>query len=332
MRMRRYTTCLLCLFLAVGLLSCRKDRYQPTFKQYDDDQIKAYIAANHLTGMIRDTTGGDTTGIYYQVLTQGTGPAVDYSSALTYTYSVQSLDGKYALNDTILNHQNQYLGHITPAGLLIAMHDAVKRQGTRVRILVPSHLAYGQNGATIGTAYTLSNAQTGTVKMGGNESLDYYVNIINNVTSQNGIAYPNNFNTYDDQSIANYIAANNLTGFTKITTGTYAGLYYKTRTAGTGTTQVVPTSTVNIYYRGKLLDNNVFDPSNYSTTNISTLTTGVVSDYTLGFMKGLLMAGVSGTDFSIIVPSRLAYGINANTGIPALSCLYFDVTINTVTN
>ncbi len=65
MRQRIFT---LLFIAAVALVSCRKDHVDVDIKTYDQQQIENYINVHGLTAMKRDTTDGDTTGIYYQLL------------------------------------------------------------------------------------------------------------------------------------------------------------------------------------------------------------------------------------------------------------------------
>lgn len=314
---------LLFLMLAVGLMSCKKSNTQPaTIKEYDDAQIKAYISANGYTKMQRDTVGGDTTGIYYEILTQGTGAPVDYSSYLSLTFTARTLDGSYSKGDTIANHKYTILGGISPTGLQIALHDLVPKMGARLHIIVPSHLGYGTDGTG-----------TGTNKIGGNKSLEYYVNVVNNVTTLNGVTYANNMNTYDDISIQKYMAANGSTGFTK----TASGLYYKIKKAGSGTAAITSSSTVNFSFRIVLLNGTVVDPINYTSTSTVnadnttynlTSTTGQIT----ALREAILLAGRAGTEMTIISPSNLAYGLPTVSGsYPAHSCIFYFITIESVT-
>src|ERR1700753_798068 len=95
----------LLLFCAIGLFSCRRDKVEPDIKQYDQEQIQGYMAANGLTGVMkRDTSGGDTTGTYYQITNPGAGAPLDYTDAISYVYTIRTFDGKYAVTDTIVNH------------------------------------------------------------------------------------------------------------------------------------------------------------------------------------------------------------------------------------
>lgn len=318
------------LVIAAGLASCRKERVQQTIKQYDDSQIQAYIASKGYAHMQRDTVGGDTTGIYYEILNKGTGPLVDYSTAISYVYTVQSIDGGYSLTDTIANHTYLDLGNVSPSGLQLGLHDVLLRQGTSLRIIIPSHLAYGNAGTGAG-----SN------RINGNQALDYYINVVNNVTSLNGVTYANNINTYDDISIQKYMSANSIGGFTKITTGPYAGMYYKIRTTGTGPININTTnSIVSFDYRAQLLNGTVAIPSDYSTTtgvvaatNSYYMALGTKTGQLPGLYEALLLGQSAGAQLTIIVPSYLANGFPTISGsFPAFSCVFYDVTIDSVTN
>ena len=115
------------VILSTGMSSCRKDRFQPTIKQYDSIQIVNYIAANGLSGFSKDLIGGDTTGMYYKVLIPGSGTPIAYSDKITYVYTYKTLDGTYVTSDTIANHYYDYVGHIYnnhyPLGMQTAVHN-----------------------------------------------------------------------------------------------------------------------------------------------------------------------------------------------------------------
>ncbi len=169
---------LLLLLISLGLFSCRKDKVELNIKQYDQQQIQNYIAANGITGMIRDTAGGDTTGIYYKIIQQGsTSQApLGYADAISMVFTEKTFDGQFSQLDTINNHFFDFVGHITndnlPLGLQLAIRNDLKYPGTTMRLLIPSHLAYGVYGSKVGSK-TQTNAN-----IAGNQCLDYYVNIV----------------------------------------------------------------------------------------------------------------------------------------------------------
>ena len=299
----------LLLLSAICFVSCRKYDSLPDIKQYDQQQIESYIAANGLTDMVRDTAGGDTTGTYYKILSPGTGTQIDYSSSVSYVYTIRTFDGKYSVNDTVLNHSYGVLGHVVPNGLMLAIRNDLKRLGGKMRVLVPSHLAYGKNGAGSGSI-TLTNG-----RIGGNQCLDITVHLIANQGD------------YDQLVIKNYMAANNLTGYTM----TADSLWYKITTSGTGT-YINDNSSITMNYNLYLMNNTNPDNNFYAST-----TTFLVSDLRTqtvpGYAEGLRLLGNAGGKISIIVPSALAYGTSGSSGtIPANACLRWDIFNVTVTN
>jgi FKBP-type peptidyl-prolyl cis-trans isomerase FkpA len=225
MRQRIFT---LLIISAIGLLSCRKTKVEPDIKQYDQAQIQNYISAHGITGMKRDKTNGDTTGIYYHIINPGDSvdqgkpiPPMDYPDNIAFVFTLRSFDGNYAQVDTITNHYQGFLGHVTlsklPIGLQLAIRNNLRYRGASMRLLIPSHLAYGVNGYGSGSITNVNN------RIAGNQCLDYYVHVIGNASTDNQA-------TYDDQVIRNYMTANTLSGYTK----TASGLWYKVLTPGTG--------------------------------------------------------------------------------------------------
>jgi FKBP-type peptidyl-prolyl cis-trans isomerase FkpA len=299
-----FTLLLLCI---VGFIACRKSGTQPDIKQYDQQQIQAYIAANNITGMQTDPT--DTTGTYYQRINPGN-PLypVDYPSRVAYVYSLRSFDGKYLSIDTVLNHFDGYLGHVAPSGLMLALRNILKYKGAQARLLIPSHMAYGVSGVGSGSK-TVTNSS-----IAGNQCLDYTINLIQDQ------------DVYDDLVIKKYMATYGLTGYSEITSGTGAGMWYKINAAGSGAS-INDNSSVAANYSLRLMNNSYVD-STYATTaytfsDLKTLTTG--------FYVGLKMVKNAG-NISLLVPSRLGYGEAGSSGIPSDACLRFEIYNIVVTN
>jgi FKBP-type peptidyl-prolyl cis-trans isomerase FkpA len=298
------------MLLAIGITSCRKSSSDLDIKQYDSQQIQNYISANGLTGMQRDTTSGDTTGIYFKIIDQGKGPALDYPDGISYVYRMNSFDGKYAVEDTVLNHGYSVLGHVVPSGVQTAIHNLLKYRGGKIRVLIPSHLAYGLAGFGTGSS-TLNNG-----RIAGNQCLDFTIYVVYDQ------------NKYDDLVIQNYITANSLTGYTKVTEGPDTGLYYKITAVGTGA-QANINSTIQCNYVAKLMNNTVFNDYSTTTTSFGDLGGGAI---TKGFADGILLTKSGGGGISLLIPSRLAYSTSGITGtIPVNACLRFDVTNITIT-
>jgi FKBP-type peptidyl-prolyl cis-trans isomerase FkpA len=292
----------------ICFVSCRKNGGDIDIKQYDQQQIQNYIAVNGITGMQRDLTNGDTTGIYYKIINPGN-PAkpVDYPDTISYVYTERTFDGKFAATDTVLDHYNGFLGHVVPNGLMLAIRNLLKYKGGKMRVLIPSHLGYGERGAGSGSSTVANN------KIGGNQCLDYTINLIDDQA------------LYDDLVLRNYMTSNSLTGFTKLATGPAAGMYYKIKTAGTGGS-INDNSNITCNYSLQLMNNTIADSSLTTTVNFPdplSLTTGA----RVGFE--LVKAG---SDVVLLVPSRYGYGTSGSSGIPANACIKFEFTNITVTN
>ena len=331
------------LISAIGLASCRKDKIQLNIKQYDQQQISNYIAAHGLTGMIKDTTGGDTTGIYYQILYAGTQSVngkpvapLDYPSQIAFVYTERTLDGTYVTADTVENHFFDYVGHIysdhLPLGLQTAVHNLLKYPDASMRVLIPSHLAYGLAGTGAGSASVANN------KITGNESLDIYIHAVNN------------FQTYDDLVIKNYIRDSSLTGYTPVKiqvpqvpnpinplvywvgkdlkvpdSATY---YYKILTPPTSTTDPITiNSTVTTTYTGTIFNGTIFNDYNVAGG------TPLDVDGTIpGVQNGLENHAYIGTKISFLIPSQLAYALSPPSGVvPPFTCLRFTFVVDAVT-
>lgn len=305
----------LLLLSAIGLVSCRKHDNQPNIKQYDQEQIQNYISANGITGMKKDTVGGDTSGIYYKIILQPkTDTPLTYSDNISFVFTLKSFDGHYISSDTIVNHYQGYVGHIIsdalPTGLEIAILNDLKYVGASMRVLIPSHLAYGVNGYGTGSITNTSS------RIAGNQCLDYYVHVI--------ASQPDNAQrqaAYDNEVIKNYLAANNLTSLYTLD----SGVYYHIQTQGTGTDPLTDNTTAEVTFNGRLLNNTVFSSA------ISPDSTSVeIPNMIAGVSRTLKKHAVQGTVISMIMPSYLGYGTQAQSGIPANSCLRFEFTIQSV--
>jgi FKBP-type peptidyl-prolyl cis-trans isomerase len=300
----KQTTFTLLLFAVIAMVSCRKNQYDPTIKQYDDDQIKAYISANGITGMVRDTSG-----MYYNIISPGTDTVIKYQDNLSMVFTVKSIDGVYVSADTITNHYDGYAGHLTgttfpvgvnASGLQLAIHNILNHHGGIMRLIVPSHLAYGVTGAGSGSIST-------TGRIAGNQSLDYYVHIISNQDA------------YDQLVIKNYMAANGLTNMTKDP----AGFWYHVDAPGTGTVSIDDNSTIFVTYTTTLFNGTVASENNSPGQNFE------IPDLIKGAQIGLKKYATAGSLLTFLIPSSLAYG-KLGTSIPPNSCIRYGVRVVSV--
>lgn len=304
----------LLLISAIGLVSCRKDKIEQNIYQYDESQIQNYISTNGITGMQKDASPLDSSGIYSKIILPGNPLApLDYPDKVSFVFTLRSFDGKYISSDTIQNHMEDYLGHLTsdalPYGLQMAMRNIVKYKGASARLLIPSHLAYGVNGYGSGSS---TNANT---KIAGNQCLDYYVHIIDNYT------------TYDEQVIHNNY---DVSTYTKKESVLYPGnfYYYKILTPGTGTSPITSASSFTATYTGSLLNGTIFDGANNGDNVSAPL---IVNSLVPGVQEALENNVVVGTKISMIIPSTLGYSNTTSGSIPVNSVLRFTFVIVSVT-
>lgn len=298
----------LLLFSTVIFASCNKDKVYPDIKEYDNQQIKNYISTNSLNSMVRDTTDGDTSGLYYQIIDKGMvdSPRIQYSDRVAMVYTIRSFDGKYIASDTIINHYYGFLGQFSrsslPKGLQNAIYNVLKYKGGSMRLLIPSRLAYGIAG--FGTGSSSSGN-----RIAGNQCLDYWVRIVGDQKA------------YDDLSIQKYSNAYGIgiTGYTR----TPSGLYYKVSGSDTGKV-ITKTSTAGVTY-------SLYNMNNTKLDEATTSASFIVEQLVPGVIEGLTKAR-NGQTISLLVPSGLAYGYTGSTSIPSFSPLRWDFSISSLTN
>lgn len=114
----------------------------------------------------------------------------------------------------------------------------------------------------------------------------------------------------DSDQIRKYLDDNHLTA-----DSTSSGLYYIITVPG-GSAHPSVTDHVTINYTGKLLNGDVFDSNPSATFVLGQLIPGMV--------EGLQLFGKGG-EGTLIIPSDLGYGSNAQQGIPANSVIIFDI-------
>lgn len=123
------------LFCFVALVSCKKE---PTISaeeqtKKDDKLITDFAAKNNLT------LTKHSSGVYYQIISQGSGVSAVGSSTITANYEGRLLDG------TVFDKT-------TTKPLVFSLRDVINgwqagiqlvQKGGKIRLLVPSRLAYG---------------------------------------------------------------------------------------------------------------------------------------------------------------------------------------------
>ncbi|MCX2583100.1 FKBP-type peptidyl-prolyl cis-trans isomerase [Pedobacter sp. MR22-3] len=316
--MNKFTKLGLCLgLLATVLFSACKKEYD-SIETIDGATLQSYIAKNNLTSsMIQDP---DKTGFYYQVITAGTGSNFRTADSVFYNLTVKSLtNGTTYLQSPLVANLNNLVGYtnvLTNSSLATSTHNgsydipAIRtailslKPGGVARILLPSYLAFGKNGA-------------GTIP--SNELIDLIVT-----------TYPYQQQALlDDNRITTYLTAKGLTA-----TKDPSSIYYIVNTVGTGDAIAdVEKSTAVIKYTGRTLDGTVFDSNTDGTysTGLASATPGIIQGW-----KTMIPKFKVGAKFRILVPSNLGYGRSGHTGslaiVPSNAVLDYDIEIVSITN
>jgi FKBP-type peptidyl-prolyl cis-trans isomerase FkpA len=127
---------LLCSMLVLLGTACKKDdstNYAAEQAAVDDAAIQAYVKANGITAT------KDPSGVYYQIVTPGTGAYPTSSSTVNVNYTGKFLDGTTFDSG---NYNNSLSGVIQ--GWQIGVPKI--NTGGRIFLLIPSALAYGPSG------------------------------------------------------------------------------------------------------------------------------------------------------------------------------------------
>lgn len=277
----KYT--LTAVLLATVFAACEKE-YQ-SIEQVDEQKIQNYISTQKLN------LTKDSSGIYYQVLNQGTGAAPKNSEVVYFTYTAKSVDGKEYYTPASYSVYSNFLGYVRPEGWRLALTHINK--GGKIRVVFPSTLGFGRNGS-------------GTIE--GNEVLDSELELFSSQAEM------------DDALIKRFVAANSLTGINKLP----SGVYYKIIAPGTGTQEVKLTDSVTVAYTGRLLNGTTFDsatPAKPFTSKLDGLIEGWKQ--TVPLIK-------KGGKIRVLIPSALGYGAVGSGAIPPNSALDFDIELTDV--
>lgn len=289
--MRKFLKYTFPIFLTLFVFaSCQKE-YE-TIDVIDDRAVQDYIQKNNL-----NVTKFNDSGVYYQIVSPGTGPVLDYSDMVPAIITSRSLDGKYVSADTFAvgNRIYNYLGYFNPEVVREGVKEALKKSNGSIRMIVPSRYAFGRNGSG---------------EIPGNASLDMTIRVLDGAKIAE----------YEDYTIQKFLEKNSLTGFTKTSTG----LYYKIGNPGTGSSITID-STIVASYTGKLLNGKVFDRANVgseATFQLKSLVDGW--QQALPFIK-------EGGSIRLVFPSSLGYGMQGSAPtVPAFSALDFEITVKEV--
>jgi FKBP-type peptidyl-prolyl cis-trans isomerase FkpA len=292
--------------LTIIFTSCKKE-YE-SIQETDSAKITNFIAKNNLTGMMPDSA---KTGYYYQIVNPGTvGSLLKNSDTVLYTGSFKGMESGTTYFATASYYNlNTFVGYANSISYnsltynVPAIRDVMlkMRRGGTARVLLPSYLAFGRNGA-------------GDIP--SNENIDLTITTFPD-TSQAQL---------DDRLISEFVASKGLTGMTKDP----SGVWYSIITPGTGDVAITANSSITATYTLRFTDGLV----------LQTLTEAAPFDFSLPPGEAALRAWIriipgkirKGGKIRLIIPSRLGYGKTGTTGIPGNTILDFDVEVATITN
>ncbi|MEJ5961526.1 FKBP-type peptidyl-prolyl cis-trans isomerase [Pedobacter immunditicola] len=297
-----YTLALIGLVVFLGSCTREYDSIETT----DDAKIQQYIRANNLD-VVKDSTG-----FYYQIVTQGTGENFKNTDSVLYHTNLKSLlNGTTYYTDpangnfgTLVGYANNFNGSNIPA---IRTSILALKPGGTVRILLPSYLAFGKNGFS-------------TINIPSNEVIDLTISTEPEKTQT----------ALDDRRIREFIAAKGIAGMTKGP----GGIYYVINAPGTAGSPINAGSVVSVNYTGKLLDGSAFD----SATLVDSVAIPLADPGVRTSWKKIIPMINKGGKVRFLSPSIEAYGSTGATGkegfssIPPNAVLDFDVEVTDVKN
>lgn len=243
------------------------------FRAENDQEIQDYIQANNLN------TQKSSSGLYYIIENPGDGERPISTDRVKIAYT------GYLTNGEVFDEDDGVSFNLQSAILGWAEGITYLNEGGSVKLIIPSHLAYGND--------DFRDVPGGSVVVFDIELI--YVN----------------YETENENQIQQYLTDNGIS-----TEKTETGLHYTITTEGDGD-KPSRTDNVTLTYRGYFLDDTTFDEStNPITFNLLTLIEG--------FREGLthIKEGGSGTLF---IPAHLAYGNNGSPRVPGGTVIVFDV-------
>ncbi len=309
--LKSFTFSVIAVLLVVT--ACKKKEYQ-TIEELDQENIQAYIQKNNL-----DVEPFGETGMFYQILEGGTGKELNYEERTPLVYSIKTLDNKFSSLDTfsVSNRYYDYLGYFpygsaqanapgspleNKEGMKVILKEVLKNSNGKVRIIVPSRLAFGRDGTKL---------------IPSNASLDYVIHAID----------IDSLSSYEEESIKQYIKSNSLvlSDFQRTT----SGVYYKIVDQGSGES-ISDTTSIKVSYGMKLLNGN-------SVTTVDSAATKLSSNTAIDGWKEVLPKLKANGKVRMLIPSAEAYGLkgivdeNNIVRVPPFSPLDYDLQVVHVT-
>ena len=276
-------------------------------KQAEPEKLNKYLATNNIT------TKPLASGLYFIESVAGSGNKPKTGDMVKINFAVSLIDGK-ELFSTVKNGGPMPVEIGKPfenKGFEEAV--AMMKKGGKAKIIVPSSLAFGEQGrGQMVAPFTtlLYDVEIVDIKSKAEYEKEkaQAQKILEQAASKSKAEEP--------VLIQKYIKDNNI-----ITKPLASGLYYIETKKGTGA-KAAKGKSVSVHYTGRLLNGNEFDSSVGKTPFDFVLGQGQVIP---GWDEGIALMSVGGKA-KFIIPSSLAYGTQAmGDKIPAYSTLVFEV-------
>ncbi|NWJ50719.1 MAG: FKBP-type peptidyl-prolyl cis-trans isomerase [Bacteroidetes bacterium] len=271
----------------------------------EPSRIEKYLKAKGIT--VTPTTSG----LYFIEDTKGKGAKPGPKDYVKVHYSVSTIEGKvfYSSFKNPEPHLMQMDGQLETQGLKEGL--SLMTKGSKVRLIVPSKLAFGQGNNSV-EPYTPLLYEVQLVDIMSKAQYDKEQDRL----KKKAITDAENAKKQEPELLKKYVSENKIT-----VAPTASGLYYVELKKGTGKA-AEKGKRVKVHYEGKLLNGKVFDSSKKH---------GQPFEFVLGqnqvipgWDEALLKMKVGGKA-KLILPSSLGYGAQAMPTIPAYSPLIFEV-------
>ncbi len=289
------------IIIAVIVFSSCKKEYE-TVEQYDENRIATYLRDNSITNMIKDPSG-----FYYAIINQGNDGVIADADSVLFALKVTSLAGKTHFETPALSNSGEYLGYLTsaygkdflpgiqyPKDVIKTAISKVQRGGS-VKVIVPSHLAYGIKGNAMFSENEILIIEISVFKEESQAELDEF-------------------------RISNFLAVNNITAIRDP-----SGIYYQVLQEGTTGIAADLQFLLKTKYKARLLDGYVFD----QTVGDTPYEIELKSTRYFG-LKKILVGRKAGTKLRVFLPSSVALGSYGSADVPKNSNVDIEVEIQEV--
>ena len=297
---------------AIGLGSCTApgEALNDRKKRENDAEIAQYIATNNLTGKAQTTENGTS---YVITTTNPTGQSANTGDEIQYHYIARRFDGLIVDSTDVAAKLPRSFTRGVFQNITAGLYDGIVNSGPTKTGIERVGLRKGETAMLLVPSY-LDGGRTGSLLLPQYSPVRYDVTVVSVRT--------------EEQQIQQYLAAGKITPTFSETNG----LRVTVTQARPDSVQIVTGKTVNLNYRGSLLNGITFDPANNSTGTKSLEVKIGTNQVVPGFDQGLSKLR-QGEKALLIFPSALGYGIAGQPGtvaIPPYSTLVFYVEITSV--